>query len=108
MKTEAALLVQTGQPLVLAEIEIPALKAGQVLVEIAFSGACGTQVMEWRGDKGEDKWVPHCLGHEGTGTVLEVGSAISKVKAGDKVVMSWIKGTGIYYHCFKKIWRICS
>ncbi len=77
MKTEAALLVQTGMPLVVAEIEIPALKAGQVLVEIAYSGACGTQVMEWRGDKGEDKWVPHCLGHEGTGVVLETGSAVT-------------------------------
>src|SRR5580704_9699315 len=77
MKTEAALLVQTGQPLVLAEIEIPALRPGQVLVEIAYSGACGTQVMEWRGDKGEDKWVPHCLGHEGTGTVLETGSGVT-------------------------------
>src|SRR5580704_7351317 len=95
MKTEAALLVQTGKPLVLAEIEIPALKPGQVLVEIAYSGACGTQVMEWRGDKGEDKWVPHCLGHEGTGTVLEAGHAVTKVKAGDKVVLSWIKGNGI-------------
>src|SRR5580700_9492644 len=95
MKTEAALLVQTGQPLVLAEIETPALRGGQVLVEIAYSGACGTQVMEWRGDKGEDKWVPHCLGHEGTGTVLETGSAVTKVKAGDKVVLSWIKGSGI-------------
>jgi S-(hydroxymethyl)glutathione dehydrogenase/alcohol dehydrogenase len=95
MKTEAALLVATGKPLVLAEIEIPALKPGQVLVEIAFSGACGTQVMEWRGDKGEDKWVPHCLGHEGTGTVLETGNAVTKVKAGDKVVLSWIKGNGI-------------
>ncbi|MCL8483245.1 MULTISPECIES: zinc-binding dehydrogenase [Bradyrhizobium] len=95
MKTQAALLVQTGQPLVLAEIETPALKPGQVLVEIAYSGACGTQVMEWRGDKGEDKWVPHCLGHEGTGTVIEAGSAVTKVKAGDKVVLSWIKGTGI-------------
>jgi S-(hydroxymethyl)glutathione dehydrogenase/alcohol dehydrogenase len=95
MKTTAALLVQTGAPLVLAEIDIPALKGGQVLVEIAYSGACGTQVMEWRGDKGEDKWVPHCLGHEGTGTVLETGSAVSKVKAGDKVVLSWIKGSGI-------------
>jgi S-(hydroxymethyl)glutathione dehydrogenase/alcohol dehydrogenase len=95
MKTEAALLVATGKPLVLAEIEIPALKPGQVLVEIAYSGACGTQVMEWRGDKGEDKWVPHCLGHEGTGTVLETGSAVTKVKAGDKVVLSWIKGNGI-------------
>jgi S-(hydroxymethyl)glutathione dehydrogenase / alcohol dehydrogenase len=95
MKTEAALLVQTGMPLVIAEIDIPALKPGQVLVEIAYSGACGTQVMEWRGDKGEDKWLPHCLGHEGSGTVIETGSAVTKVKAGDKVVLSWIKGSGI-------------
>jgi S-(hydroxymethyl)glutathione dehydrogenase / alcohol dehydrogenase len=95
MKTTAALLVQTGAPLVLAEIDIPTLRPGQVLVEIAYSGACGTQVMEWRGDKGEDKWLPHCLGHEGTGTVLEAGSAVTKVKAGDKVVLSWIKGSGI-------------
>src|SRR3954471_4759239 len=95
MKTRAALLVETGKPLVLAEIEIPPLKPGQVLVQIAYSGACGTQVMEWRGDKGEDKWVPHCLGHEGTGTVLEAGPAVSRVKAGDQVVLSWIKGAGI-------------
>jgi S-(hydroxymethyl)glutathione dehydrogenase/alcohol dehydrogenase len=95
MKTEAALLVQTGTPLVVTELEIPALKPGQVLVEITFSGACGTQVREWRGDKGEDKWVPHCLGHEGTGIVLETGSAVTRVKAGDKVVLSWIKGSGI-------------
>lgn len=95
MKTQAALLVQTGQPLVMAELDIPAIKPGQVLVEIAYSGACGTQVMEWRGDKGEDKWVPHCLGHEGTGTVLETGGAVTKVKPGDKVVLSWIKGHGI-------------
>src|ERR1700740_3499686 len=95
MKTEAALPVQTGKPLVLAEIEIPALKPGQVLVEVAYSGACGTQVMEWRGDKGEDKWLPPCLGHEGTGPVLEAGSAVTKGKTGDKVVLSWIKASGI-------------
>jgi S-(hydroxymethyl)glutathione dehydrogenase/alcohol dehydrogenase len=95
MKTQAMLLVRAGQPLEMAEIAIPALKPGQVLVEIAFSGACGTQVMEQRGLKGEDKWVPHCLGHEGSGTVLETGSAVTKVKAGDKVVLSWIRGTGI-------------
>lgn len=95
MKTQAAILVQTSQPIEIVELEIPALRPGQVLVEIGYSGACGTQLMEVRGMKGEDKWVPHCLGHEGTGTVLEVGSAVSKVKVGDKVVMSWIKGTGI-------------
>ncbi len=95
MKTEAAILVETGKPLELVELETPALNPGQVLVEIAYSGACGTQVMEWRGDKGEDKWLPHCLGHEGSGTVLETGSAVTKVKPGDKVVLSWIKGDGL-------------
>src|SRR6201990_541028 len=95
MKTEAALLVQIGKPLVLATIETPPLKPGQVLVEIAFSGACGTQLMEVEGAKGDDKWCPHCLGHEGSGVVIETGSGVTKVKPGDKVVLSWIKGTGI-------------
>ncbi len=95
MQTEAAILVQTGQPLVLATLETPPLKSGQVLVEIAFSGACGTQVAEWRGRKGEDRWVPHCLGHEGSGIVQEVGAGVTKVKPGDNVVLSWIKGSGI-------------
>jgi S-(hydroxymethyl)glutathione dehydrogenase/alcohol dehydrogenase len=88
-------LVQTDRPLELVELGIPALKPGQVLVEIAYSGACGTQVMEARGLKGEDRWVPHCLGHEGSGTVLETGSAVTKVKPGDQVVLSWIRGSGI-------------
>jgi S-(hydroxymethyl)glutathione dehydrogenase/alcohol dehydrogenase len=95
LKTEAAILVETGKPLVLAELEVPALKPGQVLVEIVYSGACGTQVMEAQGLKGEDKWLPHCLGHEGTGIVLETGVAATKVGADDKVVLSWIKGAGV-------------
>ena len=94
MKTEAAILVQPGRPLVIGELEIPALKPAQVLVEIRYSGACGTQILEVRGRRGEDKWVPHCLGHEGTGIVVDVGSDVSKVKPGDVVVLSWIKGTG--------------
>jgi S-(hydroxymethyl)glutathione dehydrogenase/alcohol dehydrogenase len=95
MKTLAAILVKTGRPLELAEIQIPELKQGQVLVEIAYSGACGTQVMEVKGLKGEDRWVPHCLGHEGSGTVFDVSSSVTKVKKGDKVILSWLKGAGI-------------
>jgi len=95
MKTVAALLVTPGKPIVIDEIEIPALKRGQVLVEIAYSGACHTQVLEARGYRGEDKWVPHCLGHEGTGTVLECDASVTKVAKGDKVVLSWLKGLGV-------------
>ncbi len=95
MKTQAAILVETGQPMVIVDIVTPALNPGQVLVEIAFSGACGTQLLEIQGGKGEDKWLPHCLGHEGTGKVIEIGAAVTKVAVGDQVVLSWLKGSGI-------------
>jgi S-(hydroxymethyl)glutathione dehydrogenase/alcohol dehydrogenase len=95
MRTEAAILVETGKPLVLAELEIPILKPGQVLVEISYSGICHTQVLECRGYRGEDKFLPHCLGHEGSGIVRETGPDVKKVKASDKVILSWIKGSGM-------------
>lgn len=94
MKTNAAILVELGKPLELVELEIPTLVPGQVLVEIAFSGVCHTQILEARGHRGPDAFLPHCLGHEGSGTVLEVSQGVSKVKPGDKVVLSWIKGSG--------------
>ena len=94
MKTTAAVLVELGRPLVLADLEIPLLKPGQVLVEVAYSGVCHTQVLEARGHRGEDKFLPHCLGHEGSGTVRDVGPGVGKVKPGDRVILSWIKGSG--------------
>ena len=94
MKTTAAVLVETGKPLVLAALDIPALKPGQVLVQIAFSGVCHTQVLECRGYRGEDRYLPHCLGHEGSGIVCDVGPGGTKVKAGDRVILSWIRGSG--------------
>lgn len=95
MKTRAAILVETGKPLVVAEIEIPALKPGQVVVELAFSGVCHTQLLEARGHRGVDRFLPHCLGHEGSGTVRETGPGVTLFKPGDRVILSWIKGPGM-------------
>lgn len=94
MKTLAAVLVETGRPLELAELEIPALRPGQVLVEIAYSGVCHTQLLEARGYRGQDPFLPHCLGHEGSGVVREVGAGVGKVMPEDRVILSWIKGSG--------------
>lgn len=94
MKTEAAILVETGRPLIVDRIEIPLLKPGQVLVSLRYSGVCHTQVLEARGHRGPDKFLPHCLGHEGSGVVLETGPGVRKLSAGDEVVLSWIKGAG--------------
>jgi S-(hydroxymethyl)glutathione dehydrogenase/alcohol dehydrogenase len=95
MKTKAAVLIQLNQPLEIVELEIPPLKKGQVLVQMAYSGLCHTQLNEWKGTKGPDPYLPHTLGHEGSGVVLEIGEGVTKVKPGDRVVLSWIKGVGL-------------
>jgi S-(hydroxymethyl)glutathione dehydrogenase / alcohol dehydrogenase len=95
-KTKAAILVELKKPLVIDEISLPEkLEPGQVLVEIHYSGICGSQLGEIDGAKGEDKFLPHLLGHEGSGVVLESGPGVRHAKKGDKVVLHWRKGLGI-------------
>jgi len=93
---KAAILTELRMPLVIAEIEIPQeLKIGQVLVKVHFSGICGSQLGEIDGAKGEDKFLPHLLGHEGSGTAVSIGPGVKTVSIGDKVVLHWRKGEGI-------------
>ena len=95
MKTAAAILVEQKQPLVLDEVEIPPLSYGQVLVQIHVSRICGSQLGEIDGVKGPDRFLPHLLGHEGGGIVMEVGPEVRHVKPGDRVVLHWRPGKGI-------------
>lgn len=92
--TQAAVLVAQGKPLEIMTLTLPPLKPGQVLVEIAWSGVCHTQLNEVRGKRGPDRFIPHTLGHEAAGKVVAVAPGVAKVKPGDAVVLSWIKGSG--------------
>lgn len=95
MKGRAAILVEQRKPLVIEEIEMPHLRFGQVLVRVECSGICGSQLGEINGVKGPDKFLPHLLGHEGSGRVLECGEGVRFVKPGDHVVLHWRKGPGL-------------
>ena len=96
MKTQAAILVEQKKPLIIDEVTLPEnLKIGQVLVELYVSGICGSQIGEINGVKGEDKFLPHLMGHEGCGRVLDIGPGVTKLKKGEKVVLHWKKGFGI-------------
>jgi S-(hydroxymethyl)glutathione dehydrogenase / alcohol dehydrogenase len=96
MKIKAAVLVRQHEQLELAQLETPErLRFGQVLVQVHYSGVCGSQINEIDGTKGPDRFLPHLLGHEGCGTVLETGEGVKAVKKGDKVVMHWRPGIGI-------------
>jgi len=110
MKMTAAVLRELKTPLSIAsDIEIPELAKGQVLVQLAFSGVCHSQLMEARGLRGEDRFLPHLLGHEGTGRVEAIGAGVTKVKPGDWVILGWIKGDGLdgggisYLHAGQRI-----
>lgn len=95
MKTSAAILVEQRKPLVIDEVEVPALKRGQVLVEIHATRVCGSQIGEIDGAKGPDKFLPHLLGHEAGAVVLEVGRDVTHIAPGDRVVCHWRPGAGI-------------
>ncbi len=95
MKCRAAILVELKKPLVIEEIEIPALGFGQVLVQVECTGICGSQIGEIKGVKGPDNFLPHLLGHEAYGHVREVGEGVRFVKPGDPVVLHWRPGAGL-------------
>jgi len=96
MKFSAAILEALGAPLVVDQIETLPLECGQVLVQVHSSGICGAQLNEIAGTKGPDNFLPHLLGHEGGGTVVETGPGVSCVRPGDHVVLHWRKGAGIH------------
>ena len=93
---KAAILVKSNKPLVIDEIQYPSeLQYGQVLVKILYSGICGAQLNEINASKGPDKFLPHLLGHEGSGIVLKTGPGVSTVKERDHVVLHWRPSSGI-------------
>lgn len=91
---KAAVLETINAPLKVGTVELGEIGKGQVLVKNLVSGICGAQLQEIAGLKGNAKFVPHLLGHEGCGVVEKVGAGVRKVKKGDKVVLHWRKGTG--------------
>jgi Zn-dependent alcohol dehydrogenase len=93
---KSAILVESKQPLIVDDIDLPkSVDVGQVLVDVHYSGICGAQINEIDAVKGPDKFLPHLLGHEGSGIVKEVGLGVSTVKEGDQVVLHWRPSAGI-------------
>lgn len=92
MKNKAAVLFRLKSKLkIIQNFKLPKVGRNQLLVRIKYSSICGSQIMEIEGKRGKDKYLPHCLGHEGVGKIVEIGKNIKKFKIGDEVILSWIK-----------------
>ncbi len=99
MRTPAALFRAPGQPFELAEVEIEEPGPGDVLVRMHAVGVCGSDLHVVRGE-----WtrpVPMILGHEGAGVVEAVGDAVTGVRPGDPVVVSWAPSCGECGPCLR-------
>lgn len=86
-KITAAVIEKTGAPFVLQELELDGPRADEILVRIVAVGICQTDVHVR--DRVRAPGLPMVLGHEGSGVVEEVGAAVTAVKPGDRVVLSY-------------------
>jgi len=85
MKTRAAVAFDAGKPLEICEVDLEGPKKGEVLVELKATGVCHTDAFTLSGEDPEGAF-PAILGHEGAGVVVEVGSGVKDLKAGDHVI----------------------
>jgi S-(hydroxymethyl)glutathione dehydrogenase/alcohol dehydrogenase len=94
---KAAVFLGPNQPLSIEEVDIQQPKKGEVLVKIAASGLCHTDLhfME-----GYFPWpVPAILGHEASGIVQQVGEGVTAFQPGDHVILAIIPSCGVCRYC---------
>lgn len=102
----AVILEEYHQPLVVDEVEPIALGPHDVRVRTGASGVCHSDLSATRG---QYPFVPPIvLGHEGAGTVAEVGPAVSGLKKGDRVVASFVAYCGQCYQCLRGRGHVCE
>src|SRR5262245_60674188 len=87
MKITAAVVREGATPFVIDQLELTDPRPDEVLVRVVASGMCQTDL------HGRDAYYgtpyPAVFGHEGAGVVAAVGSAVTTVRPGDHVVMSF-------------------
>ncbi|MCI9867775.1 alcohol dehydrogenase AdhP [Rhizobium skierniewicense] len=97
---KAAVLREFGKPLMIEQIPVPEPRPDQILVKMAATGVCHTDLHAIKGDWPVKPTVPFIPGHEGVGTVVGVGRDVKRIKEGDRVGVPWLHtACGYCPHC---------
>jgi S-(hydroxymethyl)glutathione dehydrogenase/alcohol dehydrogenase len=107
MKTKAAVAVAAGKPLEIMEVDLEGPRAGEVLVEIKATGICHTDEFTLSGGDPEGIF-PSILGHEGAGTVVDVGPGVTSVKKGDHVIPLYTPECRQCASCLSRKTNLCT
>lgn len=92
----------------LKEFPEPEPGIGEVLIEVAACGVCGSDLHAYQSDRGYE-WMepPTVLGHEFSGTVEAVGDGVSSLEPGDRVIAIAIQGCGACRTCMLGSTHLC-
>jgi NDMA-dependent alcohol dehydrogenase len=104
--TESAVLEHPREPLQIQEVDLEAPHAGEVMVQIGATGVCHSDIGVFT-EKLPNP-MPVVLGHEGAGTVIEVGEGVQDLAPGDRVVLSWLPQCGECFYCVKGQPQLCE
>jgi alcohol dehydrogenase, propanol-preferring len=106
---KAAVVRQFGKPLSIEEVPVPIPGAGQILVRVAASGVCHTDLHAADGDWPVKPKPPFIPGHEGVGHVVGVGAGVTHIKEGDRVGVPWLyTACGHCRHCLGGWETLCE
>lgn len=106
MKTKAAVAYEVGKPVVVEELDLRPPRENEVLVKIRASGVCHSDLSLLNGTIVHS--LPEVLGHEGAGTVVEVGEGVSQCKPGDSVMLSFVLCCGKCDQCQSGHHTLCE
>jgi len=87
---KAAVVRKFGDPLTIDELPVPTPGYGEVLVKIAATGVCHTDLHAATGDWPVKPSLPFVPGHEGVGHVAAVGPGVTNLKEGDPAGIAWL------------------
>ena len=87
---KAAVVRSFREPLRIEERPVPVPGRGQVLIQVAASGVCHTDLHAADGDWPLKPQPPFVPGHEGAGHVVAVGDGVTSIKEGDTVGVAWL------------------
>lgn len=102
----AAVCREFGKPLEFAELDMQDPGPTEAVVTVMSAGVCYTDIAMRAGALPVE--LPMVLGHEGAGIVTSVGSAVTKVRPGDRVVLSWVPQCGDCYFCLRNQPHLCE
>jgi L-iditol 2-dehydrogenase len=107
-KMKAAIQTGLGK-LEFTERDIPQPKSDEVLVKLEYVGVCGSDLHYYENGRIGNFIVqyPFVLGHEAGGVVVETGSAVKHLKAGDKVALEPGKTCGHCEFCRSGRYNLC-